>query len=222
MELELKQDFPLVQERMEAWWRGEIIDRIPVKVTAPSREIKGCQGWILSAAFPLSVSGGSLFEQEDKKVAEDLERFFTDPEIVIPRVESLIEKTYWGGDAFPVMFPVVVNLVAILAVYLGSPIKYIDTDTTWIRPSIWNWEKRKRFEFDPENDFWKKSKILLEESSRRGSGKYLVGIPELNGPGEILARLRGEAELVGANDYGQDVYILDRTDDDDRGESEIL
>jgi len=29
---------------------------------------------------------------------EYLESYWTDPERVIPRLESLIEATYWGGD----------------------------------------------------------------------------------------------------------------------------
>ena len=136
MKLENKPDFPMVQQRMEAWWEGGILDRIPVKVTAPMENIKGSKGWILAAAFPLSVAGGSLFEEGKAQEGTDLEKYFTDPEIVIPRVEKLIEKTYWGGDSFPVMFPVPVNMVAILAVYLGSPIKFINTKTTWIGPSI--------------------------------------------------------------------------------------
>ncbi len=67
MELEYKPDFYQVKERMEAWWQDEVLDRIPVKVTAPIEEIEGCEGWIISAALPLSVSGGSLFEEKDWK-----------------------------------------------------------------------------------------------------------------------------------------------------------
>ena len=195
MELEFKPDFSQVQERMEAWWQDEVLDRIPVKVTAPKKEKKGSEGWILSSAFPLSTSDGKLFEIENKKKILDLEDYFTDPEVVIPRIEGLIEKTYWGGEAFPVMFPVAVNMVALTAVLLGSSIKYIDTNTTWIGPNIKNWKKRKTFEFDPDNSFWKKCKILLEKASERGFGKYIIGIPDLNGPGEILSLLRGHTEL---------------------------
>ncbi len=34
--------------------------------------------------------------------------------------------------------------------------------------------------------------------------------------------VRGEAELVGINDFGQDVYLLDRSRDENQGEAEIL
>jgi hypothetical protein len=40
------------------------------------------------------------------------------------------------------------------------------------------------------------SQRLLEAAAARGSGRYYVGIPDLNGPGEILARLRGTQRLA--------------------------
>jgi len=36
---------------------------------------------------------------------------------------------------------------------------------------------------------------LLEKASEKGFGKYIIGVPDLNGLGEILALLRGHAEL---------------------------
>ena len=190
-----KDDFSEAKDRMEAWWQGEVLDRIPLKVTAPKEEIKGLKEWILSSAFPLVKSDMQIFRAEGEKKIENLENYFINPEEVIPRIEKLIEKTYWGGEAFPVMFPVSIGMVAILAAYLGCSLKYVDTNSTWIKKIIKSWEKRKRFEFDPYNDLWKKSKILLEKASERGFGKYIVGIPDLNGPGEVLALLRGHTEL---------------------------
>jgi len=40
------------------------------------------------------------------------------------------------------------------------------------------------------------NEALLKAAAERAPGNYLVGLPDLNGPGEILARLRGTEELA--------------------------
>lgn len=50
MELIYKDDWDEARRRMEAWWEGEIIDRVPIKITVPiqKREIKKDKSWSLS------------------------------------------------------------------------------------------------------------------------------------------------------------------------------
>lgn len=192
MKIKNKEDFEEAKLRIEAWWNGEIIDRVPIMITAPKKNNNKYNNWIYPSAFPLSgIWDGTLTGYEKVK---DPESFFTDPNIVIPRIEKLINDTFWGGEAIPVMFPV--SIVAALAHYLGSPIKFINAMTTWAEPVINSWSNRKEFKFDPENEWWKKSKILLEEASKRANGRYMVSIPDLNGPAEILSILRGNEQFA--------------------------
>ena len=189
-DLKYKSDFDEMKNRIEAWWEGEILDRVPLKVTAPNEDIPGAEGWIFSTAFPLACGDGRIFSDEQESDVGDLEDYFTNPQKVIPRVEKLIEKTYWGGEAFPVMFPVPVNIVAILAAYLGCPVQYVDKNAVWLKPMEGQWENRKRFDFDTNHPLWQKTKKLLETASQKAVGKYIPAIPDLNGPGEILSLLR--------------------------------
>lgn len=177
MRLIYKDDWDEARRRMEAWWEGEIIDRVPIKITAPiqKRKIKKDESC-------------SLF-------IDNLESYFTDPKQVIPRLEKAIENTYWAGEAFPVMFPVSIGMVTILANYLGSPLKFMDTQTTWSVPIIDKWDECPEFSFNPENEWWKKTKVLLQEAASRAPRRYFVGIPDLNGPSEILSRLRDPSNL---------------------------
>jgi len=194
MKLTYKDDWDEARARMEAWWKGEIIDRVPIKVTAPKEGQE--ETWPIASAFPMSSPTQSLARIFVPKVTPDnLEDYFTNPKQVIPRLENAIKATYWGGEAFPVMFPVSAGMVAILASYLGSPLKFLDTNTTWSAPIIDNWDNRQEFCFNPENKWWKKTKILLQEAASRAPGRYFVGIPDLNGPSEILSRLRGPSNL---------------------------
>jgi len=180
-ELKYKQDWQECKERTEAWWHGEIIDRAAIRITAPKKEIPQEE-----------VSGADLTQEE-------LEDYFTNPERAIPRFKERIENTYWAGEAFPVMYPVSISMVAILANYLGCPLKFVNKDTTWSDPIIddWEqWEDLSALSFDPENKWWKKSRKLLEKGSRGAPGNYYVGMPDLNGPSEILSRLRNSQRLA--------------------------
>ncbi len=168
-----KEDWEICRKRIEAWWYKEIIDRVPIKVIVPCRPI----------------------ELSEKKI-KNLEDYWTDPEKVIPRLESQIESIYWAGEAFPIMFPVSIGMVAILANYLGAPIEFLNTYTTWSEPIIDNWENRSKFRFNLHNRWWCLSSKLLERAVERAPNHYYVGIPDLNGPGEILSRLRGPERLA--------------------------
>jgi len=173
MEVEGKPDFEEARGRVEAWWRGEPTDRVPIKVCAPLKELS------LPRPGP-----------------EDLASWWTDPDVVVPSLEAQVAATYWGGEAVPVLFPVRGGMVAVLAAYLGCPYHFTGTTTAWADPIISDWDDAPGLEFDPSNEWWRISAALLEAAAERAPGRYLVGLPDLNGPGEILARLRGTERLL--------------------------
>lgn len=184
MELAFKEDWPQVQERYEAWWQGEIVDRAVIQIFAPQEPFKP------ERLSDYKAEPGELEEEE-------LFDWFTDPEQVIPRLERQVSATYWGGDAFPVIFPVSVRLVTILAAYLGCPYRvFPGGNTGWADPVIEDWDRRPSLSFDTDNEWWRITQRLLEGAAKRAKGHYYVGIPDLNGPGEIVARLRGTEELA--------------------------
>lgn len=172
-----KEDIVESQRRVDAWWNHEIIDRAVVQVRAP-RETP-------------STEPGELLDM----TPEDVEQWFLDPEMVIPRLKKQLADTYFGGEAFPVMYPVTGRMVAITAAYLGCPLEFLNTETVWTHPLLTDWSNRPKFQFDSDNKWWQKSKLLLE-TAIEGSDGYFVGIPDLNGPTEILARIRDTQSLA--------------------------
>lgn len=167
-----KADLEQARQRVEAWWCHEVIDRVVIQVTAPRGH---CEPDSLHVADP--------------------RRHFTDPDVVIPRLKRRLEATYWGGESFPVMFPVAVGMVAILAHYLGCPARFVHTDTVWSEPIIADWEHRAELRFDPDNPHWRMSERLFEAALDQADGCF-IGVPDLNGPTEVLARLRGTEALA--------------------------
>lgn len=128
----------------------------------------------------------------EKGDTEALERYFTVPEVVIPRWKRLIENLYYGGEAFPVMLPV--SMVAILGNYLGCPMHFVDMHTVWSDPVIDDWEQRPTFRCDPGNPYWRMTERMLKAAVEECDGYFILG-PDLNGPTQILANLRGPDRL---------------------------
>ncbi len=164
------------QERVEAWWRRENRDRPAVQLTAPK-----------DGAAPYDGPAG-----------ENLHDYWTNPEIVIPRELHRLEHTFYAGEAFPVLFPVSGRIVSILTRLLGAPNRYVNTETTWSEPIIHDWASRPSFVFDRKNRWWlicrdllQRGREALEEHVERTGRRYYLGNPDLNGPTEILAGLRG-------------------------------
>ena len=166
-------DWPIIQQRYEAWWHGQAIDRALIGLTAPK------------------------IESADEVVPpEQLLDYWTNPERVLARVKRNLDATYSCGDAFPIAQPVGGGLVAVLAAFLGARVRLIDTRTAWSGHVIDDWQSRPRFAFDPTNEWWLRVARLLSAAAERAAGRYCVSIPDLNGPGEVLARLRGTEPLA--------------------------
>lgn len=158
------------RERYEAFWRGEIADRPLVQVTAP-------RAGAVRAPAPRNV--------------ED----FLDPDTALGRMEQDVAATCYAGDAFPLVFPVSPRLVAIQAAYLGGAYN-IESGTAWCEPTISDWDTRPPLSVDPDNVWWRRSQRIIEQGARRFDGRIAVGIPDLQGGGQILDLLRGTAELA--------------------------
>ena len=176
MELACKPDWAQARKRMEAWWEGELLDRVCIRITAPIKQDSRPQ--------PPPVP------------PEELESWWMDPALVIPRLEADLARIWWGGEAFPVMHPVSTRIPAIPAVYLGCPLSFVGTSTAWCSEIIHDWAHPPELRFDETNKWYRKSVELFRAAGERAHGKYCLGGPDLNGPGEILARLRGSQNLA--------------------------
>lgn len=98
----------------------------------------------------------------------------------------------------PVVFPVATTIVSITNKYLGAPNVYINRNTTWSKPIIESWDDPPPLVFDPENEWWRRTERLLTAGVRmiRERGwEAFVGLPDLNGPTEVLAGLRDPERL---------------------------
>jgi len=183
MELHTKPDWQAAEERMDAWWAGAVLDRPVLLVRAP-RKGMDFAAWD-SQFLPQTTDPDAV------------NRWFLDAEEVVERWERIVDATFWGGEAFPVVYPMNTRIVSITAAYLGCPFEiHPISHTAWSQPVIDDWATRKPLVFDPENIWWQRSRKLLNAAAQRASGRYYVGLPDLNAPGQAIAQLRGMQELA--------------------------
>ncbi len=175
-----KEDVEGAKRRIEAWWDAEIVDRGVVQAAAPRKRESKLQRERMDT---------TSWTQEQYR------DYFTNPDVVIPRLIRELRGTYFGGESFPVMFPVSINMVAITAAYLGCPMRFVSTDTTWHDPVIEDWSNAPSFDYSADNQWWLASRRLLESAVKQSDG-YFVGCPDLNGPTEVLSLMRGNESLA--------------------------
>ena len=178
-----KEDIERSRERVEAWWGGEIIDRAAIQVMTRKDTAEG------AASIQRQNIDTSSWTQEQYG------DYFTSPDKVIPRLEKRLAAIHFGGESFPVMYPVSIGMVAITANFLGCPIRYVSSSTTWHDPIIHDLNNLPSFDYNPDNELWKAARILLQKAVDRADG-YYVGIPDLNGPTEALSLLRDHQTLA--------------------------
>ncbi len=166
------------RRRYEAFWQGQMLDRPLLQVTAP-REPQ-----------PPEPDPAPADER-------DLRDWFTNPARVLPRLERQVASIAYEGDAFPLVFPLSTSLPAIEAAYLGTPYRVVPgANTGWSSPLVADWEHTPPLAVDEDNGWWRATQRLLAAGAEASRGRYAIGIPDLQGGGQIVAELRGSERLA--------------------------
>ncbi|MHB1296818.1 MAG: uroporphyrinogen decarboxylase/cobalamine-independent methonine synthase family protein [Anaerolineae bacterium] len=175
MQLQNVRDWPRIRQRYDAWWEGELLDRPLVQITAPRQALAPDQ--------PAGI--------------DDVFDWFTNPGRVLPRIQRQVEATYYAGDAFPLAFPMSPGIPAVEAAYLGCPVHFAyESLTAWTEPIIEDWDHLPSLEVAPDNPWWRMTQDLIARGAQEGAGRYCVGIPDMQGGGQIIAMLRGPQRLA--------------------------
>ncbi len=170
--MEYKPDFEDLRPYYEAFWQGEVLDKVAVSVRVPKRRI-----------LPETVSWSTplLHLQET-------------PEQLIDRFEEECRHTFFGGLCTPSFFP---NFGPdAFSAFLGAELKFSrDTrETSWIdwsKPVLKDYCDLSCLKLDPENPLYQKNLEILRKGVERGKGKFLVACVDLHGGFDALSALRG-------------------------------
>jgi len=175
--IHFKNDIEEAKDRVNLWWDNKAADRPLIQIFAPREK--------------------PIFNIPSK-MSHTIHDFWTNPEVVIPRIINKIGSTYFGGEALPIVYPVAGRIVAITSRYLGAPNRYVDENTTWAKPIIDDWDNCPPLEFDAENKWWQITMNLMTAASEaldQYNLECFMGLPDLNGPTEVLSELRGAEKM---------------------------
>jgi len=164
-------DCPTVQERLDVFWHGAVIDRPLIAITCP-------------APPP---------HPHPPTAPDELLAAWTDPEYMLRSAEHEMESTVYLGEALPILVP---NLGPdCFAAFLGAELTFLDSHTTWAKPfveDLASWKPR----LDPHNPWWQAMQRLLEAACEAAEGRFLVGMPDLHTGGDALAACRHPDRLA--------------------------
>jgi hypothetical protein len=169
-----KEDWDKAKERLTALWENEVIDRCCVAVAAPK--------------------DGALYKEEaPPNNEEDLFKYYMDKEWLLRRHLQKFENTFFGGEAFPCIWP---NFgTAGHAKYFKGCKFHFGRDTVWYESFIQDWQKD-TLEYDPNCSILNLEKATLKFLAEQGKGKFLVTMPDNCGVIDALAHLRGTDNLL--------------------------
>lgn len=163
-----KPDFESIIPRMEAWWKGEMLDRACIAVYAPNGKPK-----------------------REVPKPPTLYEMWTNHDYILDRAEAEFEATYFGGEATPMYYP---NLGPdLFAALLGGKIEYRE-GTSWVAPFL-DWDNPVSFKINKDSFEWKWLMEMYKMVKERSRGKYLVGGHDCHSGGDALLAMRGGTNL---------------------------
>ena len=169
-------NFDKIRERLTALWNREILDRCCISVFTYNRE--------------------AMDEFSAMPEGMEAKTWMTDPEMIMERHMRLFEKTYFAGDAFPL-----VNLNLGPSGHTGF-IRGVQPQYEALTNTIW-YSAVMEEELDPEKIVFDEDAYLYTQTlacarylTEHAEGRYLVSMPDLAGNLDVLSNLRTPTELA--------------------------
>lgn len=172
------ENWDMIKKRMEAFWNNEVLDR-PIVIVQCNKD------------------NNNPFSNARPWKNETIKDWYLNPECILERNLDKFEKTYYAGDAVPIIFP---NTgVGALTKYL-MPENLLDThvhyaNTVWYTPVL---EDLDTFEiaFNEQNKAYQTELEIIKYLNEQSKGRYLVAQPDNCGCYDILGALRGNEQLM--------------------------
>ena len=168
-----KEDWEQAKKRHEAFWHQEVVDR---------------------CCAAIHVNNTDIGKGERQVPGTDEERFlhWTDPERIIKRNRTVMENSYYAGEAYPSIF---VDLGAGGHAGFFKGARHYFGDSVWFFPSLADPDE---LEFDENSFLYKKTIELAKAFAEDSKGDYFVSMPDTSGNADALSHLMSPEELLPA------------------------
>ncbi|TVR66988.1 MAG: hypothetical protein EA427_15115 [Spirochaetaceae bacterium] len=173
MDLASKPDFDQAMSRVEAWFEGAIVDRVPVRFTRHN-------------AFAEKI------DSVDPGRWQSLRDRWFDVEYQIDRYLRSIRNKVFLAETFPVYWP---NLgPEVYAAFHGCPLEYGET-TSWSVHPVREWSDAEKLVLDRENEYFRKIEELTRAALEVCGDRFMVGYTDLHPGADCAMAWRGATQL---------------------------
>jgi hypothetical protein len=164
--LKYKPDFEAAQERWDAFWRMEIIDRPTLFIRAPKDGVEPAPPLPNLAELTMS------FDE------------------VARRAEACIANTYWCAEAIPYHFASFGPDQ--FAAFIGGELdnSRVEFGTNWAKPFVEGWNEVLPLTLKEDAPIWRNALELCRTLARAGEGKFLVSVFDLHSNADLLSAVR--------------------------------
>lgn len=161
-----KEDWATARQHHTDWWQRE---DLVLWVTAPRDE--------------------PAMDLPEPAAPTSLEERFYNPEWRVRQHEYRMSRTYYGGDAFPLL--PAISAAGDLGTYLGAPLN-LAPQTVWCEPCISDPpEQHPPLRLDTDSWAFRQHLAMVELAVHESRGRWLVMMPDLVENVDILSALRG-------------------------------
>lgn len=169
LELVYKPDAAEAQQRLRAYWQGDMIDRACVSVPAPKDGFHPAKR--------------SLITAEDFDLPKAVEQF-----------ETWAEQMFFGGESMPALMP---NFGPDQwAGFLNAKMTLApEMDTSWVKPLYHDADEIVELAIDPDNRWWKAVVDLTELAAQHGAGKFILSTIDTHSNLDCLSALLSPVQL---------------------------
>jgi hypothetical protein len=166
-----KPDIDEAEQRWQAYYAGDIIDRPPVCVTAPLNDY--------GKAVPISYP----------------EKVFGDISQLIKHVWQNAKTTFWGGESVPSFCPSFGPDE--IATFCGAELHWSSDspDTNWSVPFVRDWQQAFPLHLNITNPLLQRQMKIYQKAAEAFAGKIILVAPDLHTNMDLIAAIRGPQQL---------------------------
>lgn len=139
------------------------------------------------------VNGKAFVEEDKPDNKKDLIEYYTNPSWIFERAMKRFENSYFGGEAFPCIFPFF-GTSGHSSYFKNACFEYAK-DTVWFYPKIEATDEE-LLVFEHEGKNFTTQKRIMESLANLANGKCYVGMPDNCGSLDGLAQLRDSVALL--------------------------
>jgi len=171
-EFSCKPNFDEAMARINAWYKGEVIDRAPVRFHGHNAQYDfgGAADW----------------------TPEQWKAHWFNFDAVVERAVKEMESGTWLAETFPVFMP---NLgPAIYSAFYGGELSFEET-TSWAQHFVHGPEDIAQLKLDRSNEYFRGIMTLTEKALAAAKGKFMVGYTDLHPGFDCVASWRDSQEI---------------------------